>query len=176
MDDEIQITLVPVHLARKVWQELHVQLKGAMRYHPAMDVNDLLVSLESNMVAMFAAIVNNELQGCFIVNVEEFPRRRICNIVSVAGKNGSTRGWIDNMLSSVEEWATSRGCDMIAGIGRKGWMVAKSYGYKVETRAILYKEIANDGQRRRHNGTESRPLERRPAVSDTNVLGGVQPT
>jgi len=150
----VQIRLVPVHLAKGVWQELHTQLKGAMRYHAAMDVDDLLVLLESNMVAMFAAIVNDELQGCFIVNIENFPRKRVCNIVSVAGRNGSTRGWIENMLETIEEWAIQRGCELIAGIGRKGWMAAKGYGFRVETRAILYKDI-NHVRRRRRNTANS---------------------
>jgi hypothetical protein len=153
------IRLVPVHLAPMVWEELHTQLKGAMRYHMAMDVNDLLVLLERNMVAMFAAIDDDELKGCFIVNVEEFPRKRVCNIVVVAGKNGSTRGWVDDMLQAIEDWAGQRGCDVMAGIGRKGWMVAKEYGWKVEQRAILVKEIADAKRRRRVIETSPGTLE-----------------
>lgn len=162
----VQIRLVPIHLARKVWEELHTQLKGAMRYHPAMTVDDLLVLLERNMLAMFAAIVDDELAGCFIVNIEEFPQRRVCNIIVVAGKNGKTRGWIFEMLEEVEKWAASRGCDLVAGIGRKGWMVATEAGFRTENRAILVKEIDHARWRRRTDSAEPGAVERGTAPSE----------
>ena len=167
----VEIKLVPVHLARAVWTELHTQLKGAMRYHPAMNVDDLLVLLESNMVAIFVAIIDDELKGAFIVNVEEYPRRRVCNIVAVAGRRGSTRAWIDEMLETLEEWAIQRGCDLLAGIGRKGWMVARDFGFKTENRAILIKDLANERRRRQHqHDSTERSLERNTTVPPAAIL------
>jgi hypothetical protein len=167
----VEIKLVPVHLAKDVWNELHTPLKSAMRYHPGMDVNDLLVLLEQNLCGMFVAIVDSDLIGCFIVNIEEFPRKRICNIVAVAGKNGTTRGWIDEMMIEVEQWAINRNCDLMAGIGRKGWMVAKNHGWKAEHRAILYRELKDNERWRRINDTNPRTMERRTAEPEERLSG-----
>lgn len=151
---EVSIEVVPVPLAKDVWKELHTQLDGAMRYHIAMDVDDLLYLLQLNRLAMLVAIVDNEILGCFVIRVEEYPRKRICEIVSVAGKRGATRSWIDPMLERLTDWALERGCNAIAGIGRKGWMVARDYGWKVEKRAILVKDL-DDERRRRQSNTDT---------------------
>jgi hypothetical protein len=164
----VEIQIVPVGLAKRVWQDLHTQIVGAMRYHGSMDANDVLLLLQQNRLAMIAAIVDNELLGCFIIEVVEFPRKKVCNIVAVAGRNGATRSWINEMLQYLEGWALERGCDSIAGIGRKGWMVAKEFGWKTEQRAILVKDLT-DERRRRYSSTNTGPLERHTTVPENRV-------
>ncbi len=164
----VEIHHVPVQLVKGVWDELHTQIVSAMRYHNAMDAEDLLRLLLIGRVTMFAAAVDDEIAGCFVVEHMRYPRKDFCNIVAVAGKNGATRSWIKQMLEVLENWALEQGCDYIAGIGRKGWMIAREYGFKTEQRAILTKDIS-DGRRRRYNGHESGSLGRGPALSPATL-------
>ena len=153
----VEIFEVPVHLAKGVWEELHTQIVGAMRYHEAMDAEDLLALVILGHMTMIVAAVDDKITGVFVVRVQGFPRKRVCEVVAVAGKNGATRSWIKEMLSFLEEWAAKLDCDLIAGIGRKGWMVAREYGWQTEQRAILKKDLT-DERRRRRNSNEARAL------------------
>ena len=137
----VEIFEVPAQLAREVWEELHTPLVSAMRYHEGMDADDLLVLCESGHLTILVSAVDDEIKGAFITRLVQFPKKRGCELVAVAGKSGETRSWIDDMLKFLDDFAIRNGCDFIYGVGRKGWMVAKDYCYKVESRAILRKEL-----------------------------------
>ena len=137
----VEILEVPGHLAKGVWEELHTPLVSAMRYHEGMDVDDLLMLCEAGHVTMLVAAVEDEIKGVFIIRLVQFPKKRMCEMGAVAGKNGQTRSWIKEMLKFLDDFAMKNDCDFIYGIGRKGWMVAKGYGYNAESRAIFRQEL-----------------------------------
>lgn len=137
----VEIFKVPVELVRGVWEELHTPLVSAMRYHEGMDVDDLLLLCEAGHLLMLVSAVEDEIKGVVVVRFVQFPKKRMCEVVVVAGKKGQTRSWIKEMLKFLDDFSIEHGCDFIYGIGRKGWMVAKDCGYKAESRAILRKEL-----------------------------------
>ena len=97
---------------------------------------------------MFAAIVEEEVLGALFVEILQFPSRRVLNLIGVVGKKGKTRAWFEAGEKAIEDLAKQYGCTRMIAIGRRGWMVAKQYGWKAEPRSILTKDI-DDGQRRR---------------------------
>jgi hypothetical protein len=137
----VEIFEVPAQLVKGVWEELHTPLVSAMRYHEGMDVDDLLMLCESTHLTMLVAAVEDEIKGVVVTRLVQFPKKRMCEVVAVAGKNGQTRSWVNDGLKFLDDFAIRNGCDFIYGIGRKGWMVAKDCGYKAETRSILKKEL-----------------------------------
>lgn len=140
---------VPVQLVKGVWDELHTQIVGAMRYHEAMDADDALQLCLVGQLTMVAVAVEDDLTGVVMLRQVRFPKKDVCELVVIAAKNGSTRNWIKEGLEFVEDWALDRGCDMIAGIGRKGWMMATKLGFTAENRAILTKDISNERRKGR---------------------------
>lgn len=115
------IRKVPIEWLPSAWPHIKPWAAKAMKYHPFVDADDVLVLAMNGQLTVFVAIVEDRLSGVFMVELLRYPKRLVANIMVVGGRRGSMDGWLDDMLAAVEAWAKALGCDALQGTGREGW-------------------------------------------------------
>jgi hypothetical protein len=73
------------------------------------------VALNSGRVS----IAEGEVLGALIGYEVKYPSRKSLAVLMIAGR--SRQSWQDGMMETVERAARNGGCDLIEGIGRKGF-------------------------------------------------------
>ena len=92
-------------------------------------------------------LTNGEMQGhvegCTwaLTQVHDWPRRRVVNILFVAGFVQD----IQALEAKIEEWAKSIGADRITAVGRDGWWEYRTPGW--EKVGTLYSKGIRNGRR-----------------------------
>jgi len=104
-----------------IWPGVEPWLERAMVYHPFMDISDLLVLVLEQRVDLLAALSGGALVGAVVMEVMAYPRRRVGNILALAGRLGFYRHHLDATMIGMRAWCTERGCDTITFAGRTGW-------------------------------------------------------
>lgn len=141
------IRKVPTEWLPSLWPDLKPWVTKAMKYHPFVDADDVLVLAMNGHLTVFVAIVDDRLAGTFMVEVLRYPKRLVANIMVVGGRRGSMRHWLDPMLENVARWARAMGCEALQGTGREGWArtaESRHEGWKVQTYAGLARSLANE--------------------------------
>ncbi len=82
----------------------------------------------------------DKVQGICITEIAVFPQRKICRFLCATGD--SSEEWID-LISVIEEWAETMGCDGFQAECRPGWeRLLRDFGYK-KSHVILNKELGS---------------------------------
>jgi uncharacterized membrane protein YwzB len=145
------IRKVPMEWLPSLWPELKPWVAKAMRYHPFVDADDVLVLAMSGHLTVFVAIVDDRLVGTFMVELLRYPKRLVANIMVIGGRRGSMRRWLDEMLGAVESWAIGLGCEALQGLGRVGW-ARKAESRREGWETIRYAGLARSLAHERRQG------------------------
>ena len=78
------------------------------------------------------------LEMVAVTEIRVLPRRRIARIWLLAGLDA--RGWIDERLAAIEDWARTERCDAIELVGRKGWLRRLPAGW-AHTQVVMRKDL-----------------------------------
>lgn len=90
---------------------------------------DIKRGIESDLYGVWGGIVNSELQSVIIVNLVNYPSKKVLNIMVVVSENMDILR--DEFLGKMELFAKENSCDSIYLHGREGWKkVLEPYGYK----------------------------------------------
>lgn len=143
------IRKVPIEWVPSLWPDLKPWVAKAMKYHPFVDADDVLVLVMNGHLTVFVAIVDDRLVGTFMVEVLRYPKRLVANIMVIGGKRGSMGRWLDDMLQTVETWARGVGCEALQGVGREGWArkaETRQEGWEIQRYAGLARRLSHVGR------------------------------
>lgn len=140
----VEVLKVPPHLARAVVQEFEDEIADALTYSvgETLDVDDTAALAESGRATWFVAVMEKEVVAACLAEIIQFPKRRICQCIILAGKKGTFGKWAKHMRAAVDAFATEWGCEYAVSIGRRGWLrEAKRYGYETQQRTFVVKRL-----------------------------------
>lgn len=105
-----------------LWDKiLAPMLERAMAYHPFMDTTDLLCVIRDNKADLAVVIDGERVCGAIVLEVVQFPRVRVCNVIAVAGEYGSLKKYAKETDTFITSWSRERGCHKIGTLARRGW-------------------------------------------------------
>lgn len=77
-----------------------------------------------------------EVEAIMVTQTITYPRRKICAVPYIAGKNMDV--WKDDFIRLVEDYARRCGCNRMSNMGRLGWV--RVAGYK-DVGHLLMKDL-----------------------------------
>lgn len=122
MSEAIAIERTPVQIE---WSRCRPWIEAAVARSPfgLEDIEDVELAINERRYLFFAG------QRCAcVVEVQQYPKRKVLCVVHGGGDLNELAGPMEQMLS---DFAREIGCDLMAGIGRKGWeRVTEKIGYR----------------------------------------------
>lgn len=140
---------VPEHLVQDLWPSIEGYATQAMRHHPFLQAEDLLTLLiEWRQATMFMATDPRGVLGFAVVEVVEYPRCRVANVVAAGGRRGFLPVLVGPMREEINTWGRERGAWVFTATGRPGWIrIAERERGNALLLSMIWKEIP-DGRRR----------------------------
>ena len=82
-------------------------------------IDDVYGLLKSRDMQLWVWIEDHEVTSCLVTMIVNYPRRRVCQLPYIAGKN--MKHWLafEEVISA---WAKERHCSQLEGFSRKGWL------------------------------------------------------
>lgn len=132
-----------------LWPAVRPYADAAMRVHPFMDADDLLTMLLQGKVTLFVCEHKSRVIGFGALEVIQYPRRRVANVLAAGGEIGLLSATRDSFLDIAEAWAREQSADTLAVTGRPGWarVLARRGGTSLSL--VSWHQELGDGQRRR---------------------------
>jgi hypothetical protein len=101
------------------WESVKPLIEEALEYNDGeYTSSDIKKMVEDGDMQLWLFHKEDGLAGCGVTQLIDFPLKRICLIVLLAGRDFSE--W-ERYIGVVENWAVSNGCSSIELRGRKGW-------------------------------------------------------
>ena len=113
---------VPTHLVPDLWPALESLCEKAMKWHPFMDAEDVLLALMAHKAALFLAVQERQILGFAVTEVITYPRRKVANVLAAAGHRGFLSVAVHELYIELERWAIEQDADTFSVIGRPGWL------------------------------------------------------
>ena len=126
---EVVASYVPEDYVHEVWPKFRDYIAAATvytngRYEPE-DVLDLLFFHDHQL---WIAIRGEDIIGCIVTTVVQYPRKRALSCPFVTGEDFKL--WKYPMLELLGKWATDNKCEVLESSARLGWeRVFKDDGY-----------------------------------------------
>lgn len=132
-----------------LWPAIRPFAVAALRVHHFIDAEDLLTILLGGGASLFVCEHNARVVGFGALEVVQYPRRRVANVLAAGGEVGLLSATRDSFLDIAEAWAREQGADTLAVTGRPGWarVLARRGGTSLSLTS-WHQELGN-GQRRR---------------------------
>jgi hypothetical protein len=111
---------VPALAVTELWPLAEPLLRDALKWHPYVSEAGLLELLVNDRAQLVLFTAEDRVQVALVMEVTQYPEHRVGNAIFLGGHKGVMR-YIDDIVGHIENWSRSRGCDMIALEGRKGW-------------------------------------------------------
>jgi hypothetical protein len=151
----------PAALVVDLWPAIEKHVTAALDFHPFLSAEDVRLILLAGHAQLFIAAEGRKVQGFAVMEVVQYPSRKVANILASGGEEGFLGAAIHELLPVLKQWGAEQGADAIALTGRPGWLKAlrNEGGHaeklvtwwtrlgNVEGRRKLQESDANHGQR-----------------------------
>jgi hypothetical protein len=104
--------------------------------HAAEDVRRLCAARDAQLWLGLGA---GGLEMVAVTEIRGLPRTRIARVWLLAGIDA--RGWIEECLPAIEDWARAEGCAALELVGRKGWLRRLPAAGWSHTQVVMRKEL-----------------------------------
>lgn len=74
--------------------------------------------LKSQCAILWVAMVNKEISGAVVTQMEQTEKSKVCSILACGGSG--INNWL-GLLPVIEQYARKYECDLVRFMGRKGW-------------------------------------------------------
>lgn len=115
---------VPLTYLVDIWPAIEADVKRACEYHPFMDSDGILTMLEHELLSLFISTGQGGIVGFGCLEVVQYPRCRVANILAAGGRRGFLQVAVEELLPHMIDYGKSQGCTKIALSGRPGWLRA----------------------------------------------------
>lgn len=137
----MKLYTVPTQLVPELWPEASALLKRALKHHPFVDEESLLMILLAGRASLIVAVEDDRLISAAIMERFEYPKTIVGNVLALAGEKG-TYEHMDQIMDFLEKWCREKGCEKITELGRPGWSrLAKRRGYQFKAYAQAWKDL-----------------------------------
>jgi hypothetical protein len=150
------IHLVSTQLVPELWPIIEPHVKRACDHHPFMESQDVLDLLYRGLLTLFVATGDGKVTGFAVMEVVQYPRRKVANVLAAGGEHGFLSVAVHELLPVLKAWAVEQGADTFALTGRPGWVrMLKKLGFESVTHITMWAHLDVEGRRRRrHNSAD----------------------
>lgn len=132
---------VPAPLIPDLWPAASALLRRALKHHPFMDEESLLITLLEGRASLIVAVEGERMMGAAIMEIYQFPKVTVGSVLALAGERGTYKH-MDEIMDFLEKWCRGKGCEKITELGRPGWSrVARRRGYQWKPYAQAWKDL-----------------------------------
>lgn len=127
----MQIAKIPNHEVDLIWNQIKDYVEDAAKYtYGRFTANDIRNGIKNNLNQQLWVAHDDEIIHGFVVTEPiDYPQLKAMIMLFIGGFD--LHLWKDNMLSTIQKFAYSIGCDIIESQGRPGWeRLFKNDGYK----------------------------------------------
>lgn len=71
---------------------------------------------------LWYAVNDDEIVGCCVTYIADYPDLRVCVVPLVAAPHGRDSFGIFRFVAHIERWAKQRGCAKLESYGQKAWL------------------------------------------------------
>lgn len=143
----------PTRLVHEVWPMIERHVAEACRYHPFLEAEDLLTVLLYGNARLFVVTREGAFLGFAIMEVVEYPRRKVANVIAAGGERGFLSAAVVELLPVLQAWGIEQGADTFALIGRPGWVRALRHLHGQATAHVTWWTDLNVKGRRKQQHT-----------------------
>lgn len=138
---------VPARLLPALWPAIEGFAHAACKRHPFLEAQDVLAMGLAGKAQFFIA-EDRGLQGFAVMEVLEYPRSSVANVLAAGGRRGFLNILVEDLYPLMQEWAQRQGAEMFSLSGRPGWLkVTRPLGFSGVSYSIAYRRL--DHERRR---------------------------
>jgi len=136
----VNVAQVPPESIDATWDVLRSYVAAALeKGQGEIDAEYVFMQLLERHMQLWVVLEGAMLLGCAVTEVVEYPRKRICRIVLLAGKD--VESWLQEGFFAVAAWAKTESCDTLEAYGRKGWLkLAEPFGFR-HAFTVISKEL-----------------------------------
>jgi len=137
---------VPTNLVPDLWPAIEPHVRRALKYHPFMEPDDILESLLLGGLRLFVATKEGGILGFACMEVIQYPRRKVANVLCAGGEQGFLSVAVHDLLPVLKSWAAEQDADTFALTGRPGW-VRMLRGFEAIAHITLWADLDEQGRR-----------------------------
>lgn len=153
------IQRVPREFVSDLWPFIEGYVKRTCTYHPFMGPEDVRALLDRDLATLFVAVESGRAIGFGVLEVVEYPRLRVANILGAGGESGFLSVAIDELLPFMIEHGKTQGATVVTLSGRPGWLRALRHLKGRSQRFITWWADIDEQGRRQVAGDNSGALE-----------------
>jgi hypothetical protein len=127
----MNISIIPNHEIDSVWNQIKDYVEDAAKYtYGRFTANDIRNGIKKNLnQQLWVAHDDEVIHGFVVTEPIDYPQLKAMIMLFIGGF--VLHLWKDDMLSTIQKFAYSIGCDCIESQGRSGWeRLFKNDGYK----------------------------------------------
>lgn len=157
----VPIYHVPTRFLPDIWPAIEGFVTEVCEQHPFMDAPDIRVVLEHEFGSLFIATDEKGVMGFGVLEVIQYPRRKVANVLAAGGRPGFSSVAVDELLPFMIEHGKTQGATVVAYSGRPGWIRKLTrFGGQSKRFITWWADIHEQGRRKRaatnaddHTGT-----------------------
>jgi hypothetical protein len=158
---------VPAELVDDLWPAIEEHVTAACEFHPFLEAQDVLLLVHSGHATLFVSIDGGAVQGFGAMEMIEYPRRKVANVIACGGEHGFLGVAVHELLPVLKRWGHEQGADTFAILGaRPGWLRALRHeGGESASFVTWWARLGNvQGRRQIDADHEQRAVEESPAL------------
>jgi hypothetical protein len=115
-----------------------------------MTSGDVLEVILWGAARLFVATKPGGVMGFAVMEVVQYPNRRVANVLCCGGERGFLSVAIHELLPILKQWGAEQDADTFALTGRPGWLRAlRGEGFEVASHITLWADLNVEGRRQR---------------------------
>ena len=123
----------------RIWHEVKPLVDKALARADGEQLSeDVLQKLLNKQMILFAGIEANELASVCIVEIIEYPRKKVCHVTLAATKSGRDFELWNETFDVIEDFGRAMGCTTVHAWVRKGFVKKLKWKHKY---AVLTKDL-----------------------------------
>jgi len=112
---------IPLPLLPRLWSSLGPHLERALRRHPFLDLEGLQWLAFNGRAYIIAVLDGDRIAGVIALDIQQYPKKRIGNVLALGGEIGSLERFSDEVESFLLQWCRENSLDSLGMLGRPGW-------------------------------------------------------
>lgn len=131
-----------------IWPAVESHVAAACELHPFMEAQDVRTLVEHGFAYLFIATDETGVMGFGVLEVVQYPRCRVANILGAGGRRGFLAVAIDELLPFMTAFGKTQGATVVTLSGRPGWLRALRHMSGRSQRYITWWADIDEGRRK----------------------------
>jgi hypothetical protein len=119
-----RIYKIPLPYLDEIWPTIEKHVARTCEYHPFMEAIDVRAMIETGHLSLFLVTDEHGVLGFGCLEVVQYPRVRVANILAAGGERGFLAVAVRDLLPVMIDYGKTQGATVVALSGRPGWLRA----------------------------------------------------